>query len=202
MTVNPPGTAAGAGARLVPSPDWAREVERESAQPVSLCYQCQKCSGGCPLAFAMDVLPHRLIRYVQLGQKERVWQSRTVWLCAACRTCAARCPNGIDIAAVADVLKQQAMRRGLVAPEPSVQAFHQTFLSSLRSRGRMHELTMLLRFKLKAGFKGSELSQDLRLGLAMLRHGKLRLLPEGVRRTREIQALFARAQEGKSHGAV
>lgn len=197
MTVNPPGTGA-AETVVVPSLGWAIELERESGQPISLCYQCQKCSGGCPLSFAMDILPHQLLRYVQLGQKDRVLQSRTIWLCAACRTCAARCPNGIDLAAVADALKQEALRRCLPAKETQVQAFHQTFLSSLQSKGRLHELSMLLRYKLRSG----NLTQDLDLGLAMFRRGKLKLWPEGVKRKREIRALFARAQEGKPHGAV
>jgi len=198
VTLSPPSAGASAATNVAPSLGWAVEVERDSGQPISLCYQCQKCSGGCPLSFAMDVLPHRLLRYVQLGQRERVWHSRTIWLCAACRTCAARCPNGIDIAAVADALKQEALRRGLPARETQVQAFHQTFLSSLRSKGRLHELSMLLRYKLKTG----NLTQDLDLGLAMFRRGKLKLWPEGVRRKQEIRALFARAQEGRPHGAV
>ncbi|MGB9920446.1 MAG: 4Fe-4S dicluster domain-containing protein [Moorellales bacterium] len=197
MTVDAAGTET-ASSPVRPSTGWVGVVERESGQPVSRCYQCQKCSGGCPLSFAMDVLPHQLLRYVQFGLRDRVYQSRTVWLCAACRTCGARCPNGIDIAAVADAIKQEMLRQGLPAKESQIQAFHQTFLSSLQSNGRLHELSMLVRYKLRSG----NLTQDLDLGLAMLRRGKLKLWPEGVRRKREIQALFARAREGSGHAAV
>ncbi|MBC7346603.1 MAG: 4Fe-4S dicluster domain-containing protein [Clostridia bacterium] len=191
MAVDLPG--AGAQAYLSPRPERVAAIERASGQRISLCYQCQKCSGGCPLGFAMDLLPHQFIRYVQMGHLEELWHTRTIWLCAACRTCVARCPNGIDLAAVADALKQEAVRRRLPAKESAVQAFHQAFLASLQNRGRLHELSMLIRYKLKSR---GPLTQDLDLGLAMFRRGKLKLLPEGVRRQKEIRALFARAQQG------
>ncbi len=37
-----------------------------SCLAVSKCFQCRKCSGGCPLTFAMDLLPDRVIRLVFL----------------------------------------------------------------------------------------------------------------------------------------
>src|SRR3990172_12582159 len=80
--------------------------------PVDACYQCKKCSSGCPLTFAMDLLPDRVIRLAILGQEEMLLQSRTIWVCSSCETCTTRCPNGIDIAGVMDWLKEEALRRG------------------------------------------------------------------------------------------
>ena len=34
---------------------------------VSACYQCKKCSAGCPLTFAMDFYPDQVIRLALLG---------------------------------------------------------------------------------------------------------------------------------------
>ena len=47
-----------------------RRVEEISGQDLLACYQCGECSAGCPVAFAMDMLPSQVIRLVQLGQVE------------------------------------------------------------------------------------------------------------------------------------
>ena len=60
---------------IVPRPEFRREVEAHCGQLVSTCFQCEKCSSGCPVAFAMDILPHRLIRAVHLGLKDEVLKS-------------------------------------------------------------------------------------------------------------------------------
>jgi len=78
--------------------DFLEEVNQHSGEKVQLCFQCFKCSLGCPVSFAMDYLPHQLLRMVQMGLKDRVLHSHTIWVCAACETCTTRCPNHIDIA--------------------------------------------------------------------------------------------------------
>ena len=45
-----------------------KRVEDETGQKVRTCYQCKKCSAGCPVAFAMDLLPHEVMRLVIYGQ--------------------------------------------------------------------------------------------------------------------------------------
>ena len=42
---------------------------RESNINVQDCYQCQKCSAGCPVAFAMDYKPNQVMQMVLLGMK-------------------------------------------------------------------------------------------------------------------------------------
>ena len=91
---------------------------------VSSCYQCRKCSGGCPLTFAMDLLPDRVIRLALLGQEDLVLNSRTIWVCSSCYTCSTRCPNDIDIAKVMDWLRQTALREAVAPAEKEVPIFH------------------------------------------------------------------------------
>ena len=38
---------------------------------VQACYQCGKCSAGCPVADKMDLLPNQLVRLVQMGRIDR-----------------------------------------------------------------------------------------------------------------------------------
>ena len=69
-------------------------------------YQCGRCSAGCPFAFDMDILPNQIIRLVQLGLEEEVLNCDAINVCASCLTCKSRCPKGIDIASVAEALRQ------------------------------------------------------------------------------------------------
>lgn len=179
--------------KVVPSRQLDSLVMKESGQTVSRCYQCHKCTGGCPFTAAMDLMPHQVVRYIQLGLENDLLKSKTIWQCVACRTCISRCPNGIDIAAINDVLKQRALAKGIEPAIPEIAAFHQTFLDSVKSKGRVHELGMMLTYKLKT----RKYFQDVPLGLQMLRHHKLRLLPEGVKDYKRFQALLQAEKEGQ-----
>ena len=158
----------------------------ETGINVQDCYQCQKCSAGCPVAFAMDYKPNQIMQMVLLGMKERVLSSKTIWVCASCYTCSTRCPNDIDIAKVMDWLRQSALREGVSPAEKEVPLFHAALLDSIRRHGRVHELGMMARYKMKTG----KFFDDFKLGWKMFRKGKLKLFPSGVGKKREITELF------------
>ncbi|NMA14706.1 MAG: heterodisulfide reductase subunit C, partial [Clostridia bacterium] len=65
-------------------------LEKKSGVKLTDCYQCGKCSAGCPVAFAMDKTPRQIIRLLQLGLLEEALATRTIWLCATCQTCVTR----------------------------------------------------------------------------------------------------------------
>ena len=90
--------------------DLVRRVEEISGEDLMACYQCGKCSAGCPAAGAMDLLPSQIIRLVQLGQVEDALASQTIWFCAACQTCYARCPKGVDLTRIMEALREIAMQ--------------------------------------------------------------------------------------------
>lgn len=89
--------------------DLVRRVEEISGEDLRACYQCGKCSAGCPAAGSMDILPSQVIRLIQLGLVEDALESETIWFCAACQTCYARCPKGIDLTRVMEALREIAM---------------------------------------------------------------------------------------------
>jgi heterodisulfide reductase subunit C len=91
--------------------DFVRKVEELSGQNLLVCYQCGKCSAGCPQAGQMDILPNQVIRLAQLGQKEDLVGSQTIWLCASCLTCNVRCPKGVKIAEVMEAVRQIVLRK-------------------------------------------------------------------------------------------
>ena len=92
------------------SPFVAR-VEELSGQNLLVCYQCGKCSAGCPVVSRMDILPNQIIRFAQLGLKEELLESKAIWTCASCMTCNVRCPKGINIAEIIEALRQILLRR-------------------------------------------------------------------------------------------
>ena len=96
-----------------------KKVEDISGQNILACYQCGKCSAGCPMVTLMDLLPNQIIRLVQLGQIGDVLNSKTIWLCASCFTCTARCPKGVDLAKVMEALRLLLLRKSTNYVEPS-----------------------------------------------------------------------------------
>src|SRR4030065_112609 len=123
------------------------EVNQASGETIHACFQCQKCSAGCPIAYAMDILPNQVLRHIQYGHREKVLSSKTIWICASCYTCSVRCPNNIDIAKIMDVLRNLSIRSGLKSGEKDIPLFHSVFLATIKSKGRIHELSLILHFK-------------------------------------------------------
>ncbi|HME46145.1 MAG TPA: 4Fe-4S dicluster domain-containing protein [Syntrophorhabdales bacterium] len=167
------------------TPDFSAWAEQNKVQD---CFQCQKCSAGCPVVFAMDYKPNQVMQMVSLGMKERLLACKTIWVCASCYTCSTRCPNQINIAGVMDWLRQTALREGVVPAEKEVPFFHAAFLESIRSHGRVHELSMLARYKMKT----HRYFQDMKLGWKMFARGKLRILPSNIKGRKEVAGLFTR----------
>ncbi len=98
-------------------------IKEISGEDVRACYQCGKCTAGCPLSSAMDLMPNQILRLLQLGEYDQVLQCRTIWHCASCLTCASRCPKAVDPARVMEALRTILMRRGAVHVEiPTVPA--------------------------------------------------------------------------------
>jgi heterodisulfide reductase subunit C len=92
--------------------DLVKEVEELCGENLFGCYQCGTCSAGCPFIEDMDLSPDEVIRYVILDKKE-VLNSKTIWLCAACYTCAERCPRDINITKIMEALRQIILRKNI-----------------------------------------------------------------------------------------
>ena len=89
--------------------DFVRRIIELSGVDPNECYQCGKCSAGCPITEEMDIIPSEIIRLIQLGQELDVLESKTIWMCASCFQCYTRCPKGIDFSRLAEALRYLAM---------------------------------------------------------------------------------------------
>lgn len=174
---------------------FSGEIAGMSGEPINSCYQCKKCSNGCPVTYAMDYQPHQIIKMMQLGLEEKVLSSRTLWLCAACETCGTRCPNEIKLAEMFDALKQKTEKSGHRVGHKEASVFHKVFLSSVKKYGRIHEVGMMRQLMLKSGgligklFSGV-LFKDALLGLKFLKRGKLSLSAHKIKGVDDVKKIL------------
>lgn len=152
---------------------FIKAIQKEGGQNVNLCYQCKKCTAGCPIVEEMDFTPTQIIQAIRLGMKDLVLTSKTIWLCASCQTCTTRCPQEVDIAGIMDAARIIARKERIKPRLKNVPSFNTSVLESIRMFGRLYELGMLSLLKLRT----REFTKDLGLGIKMLKKGKLRLLP-------------------------
>jgi len=180
----------------ISGPESTNITEKIKETKASACFQCEKCSNGCPLTFSMDVLPHQVIHALQLGMVEEILNSDTIWVCASCETCTTRCPNKIDIARTMDILRQLSEKRGVKKSQRQVPLFHRTFLGSIRMFGRVHEISMAAVYSLRNEGIGGIASQA-NLGITMLRKGKIRLIPASLTGNKRVKDIFRRVGKGE-----
>jgi heterodisulfide reductase subunit C len=165
---------------------FGAEVKRRSGVDFYSCWQCKSCVNGCPFSQAMDYPPNGIIRLIQLGQKQQVLQSSTIWICVGCNTCSIQCPNAIDIPGVNDTLREIAIEEGITVAEPDIYNLHREVLHSIERYGRTHKLEIMMRYKLRK----KDWLTDFAVGLKMLAKRKLDLLPSRISDIGKIRRLF------------
>lgn len=173
---------------------FTQQVIQLTGEEVMSCFQCMKCTNGCPLAPEMDVPPNKAIRYVQLGMRDAALAADSIWICATCYTCTVRCPNDIDIAHVMDTLRRMAYQSlGDATTKSHIVHFHELFLESLKEYGRVNETKLLAKYELKEG----RFLKDAKLGMKMFFMGKMNIFPQKIQNKEQIEKIFERASKRK-----
>ncbi len=176
---------------------FAAKISQMIGQNIDGCYQCGKCTAGCPVAYTMEIPPHEMIRLVQLGRAEEALASHTIWLCASCETCTSRCPKNIDVAAVMDGLRVLAFRQGQTKAEKEITLFHKLFLQVVERFGRVNDLRLMGKYNLLT----LNPLKDWRLGQKLFSKGKLRLITPPVKGAKELQEILQRAKSHEREGS-
>jgi heterodisulfide reductase subunit B len=167
----------------------AARIQEALGQNVYLCYQCVKCTSGCPLGEFFDWQPNQIMRALQLGEESIALEAETPWLCAACQTCSTRCPQGLDVNAIMEFLTREAIAEGIEPPVAIVQLFNEAFMRQVRLWGRAYEAGLMAEMKLRTG----DLTSDLDLGTKMLRKRKFPVLPSPARPPRRARPVAGAA---------
>jgi len=176
--------------------DFVRKVETLSGTSVRRCFQCGKCSAGCPMATFMEHPPNRVVRLLQLGQWQRILAGRSIWYCASCETCSTRCPNKVHLAAIMDALRKLSWDAEGPSKESYVQLANKLFLENIRSYGRQYELRLATVFNVKSG----QFLKDMMLGPKLISKGKLKIFHKKNKNMPEIEKIFRRIEAMRKNG--
>lgn len=174
-------------------------VQKATGQSVAACYQCGKCSAGCPLAAESDLTPNQVLRMLQLRQPqmdEKILRSMAIWLCLTCQTCLSRCPKEVDLPKVMDFLRSESLRRGLVNPNAKdIVDFHESFVSAINACGRVFEMGLITSYKMKS----KHFFQDMLVAPQMFKRGKLHLIPHMIEGRKAVQDIIKRSKQKKEN---
>jgi heterodisulfide reductase subunit C len=165
------------------------------------CYQCGKCTAGCPVAGAVDMAPNQVVRALQIGDFDKAMTSDAIWACVSCQTCSTRCPQSVDCAGIMDALREASLQRGIASPtQKTVVAFQRAFLNNIRRNGRLDEIELIAEFKLRALPSERSLRfllKDAGLAPRLHKRRKLHLRGEKVNDRDVVRRIFERCGDGK-----
>ncbi len=164
------------------------EIKKIADENPLACFQCGNCTGSCPLEFAMDYGPRKIIHMIQIGLDEEVLKSNTIWLCSSCYTCTYRCPRKVSFTRIAYALKNIALKKNIVPR--NVKVFYETFLRHVLEYGRLNEGIFVNELVLKAGKSFREVIRDVNLGIRLWRKGKISMKISKIKRVEDIKKLY------------
>jgi heterodisulfide reductase subunit C len=156
------------------------------------CIQCGTCSGSCPTSDLMDYTPRQIFAMIRAGMRDEVLTANTSWLCTSCYSCYVRCPQDIKITDIMYALKRLAIKEGKFPKGGDAQEFSKAFAKVVNRYGRNHEMELMQRYFLKT--KPLDLLRNMPVGLKMLRHGRLPLLPKKMRNISQLQKIIRKAK--------
>jgi heterodisulfide reductase subunit C len=169
---------------LKPANDFLSQVQRITGESITACYQCGKCSAGCPTAYAMDITPRQVMRGIQLGLKDEVLDSSAIWLCVSCQTCSLRCPREIDVAKVMESMRLLAQAENRKPAQKDIATLYNSFMQDVFLFGRVHEGALGMLYNLRSLHPFTNMTRI----PGLFSRGKLKIRPQrtGVAEVKQI----------------
>ena len=176
------------------------EITMDTGVIINKCYQCGKCSAGCPVATEMDYPPSLVMRMLQTDDPshyDKLLKSMSIWLCVSCEMCLTRCPMEIDIPVLMDYMRQKSYKAKKTNPQAKkIISFHKSFLDSINYTGRLYEMGLIVDYKMRTG----AMTQDVAVAPKMFIKGKLNPVPELIKGRKKVAAIFNRVQNNNKEG--
>lgn len=165
----------------------AQAIADEAGVNLRDCYQCGKCSAGCPMVQGMDLMPREVIRYLQLGLVKDLLSAKTPWVCAQCEVCSTRCPQNVDIASTMRAVRHAQKDAGKI-PIRQADVFEDAFIKNVRAHGRSNEQYLAMKFNMRSG----HLMQDVDSAPAMFSRGMIGIATHNIASRGEVRDLIDR----------
>jgi heterodisulfide reductase subunit C len=179
--------------------DFLEEVGSiPGGESVRWCIQCGMCSGSCPNVTHMDNSPRKTIALIRAGRRYDVLTSNTMWVCASCYLCTARCPKEVKITELMHTLERLAVSYGLTTKRTTTAAMYQTFIDSIKSNGRVHEIGMMMKYYLSAiltlKINPFSLIKMIPLAVNLTTHGRIVIMPKKIKGAEQVRTIIKRAE--------
>ena len=173
----------------------AQKIAESAHTNLRDCYQCGKCSAGCPMAEDMDMRPQQVMRHLQMGLVQEVLEAQGPWMCAQCTVCSARCPQNIEIADVMRAVRLESKARGY-QPLKEGDIFDDLFIRKVRKHGRSNEQWLAAFYNLESG----HLLQDMNSAPTMFLKGLVGIAPHSTKDPEAVARLIDRCTGAQEAG--
>ncbi|MBM3699461.1 MAG: heterodisulfide reductase subunit C [Actinobacteria bacterium] len=148
------------------------------------CYQCGKCTAGCPLSDIFEYKPNQIMMLVQAGRIESIINSNSIFLCLSCEICSSRCPQDVHIAKIMQYIRNEAWKVDKIKVA-SIKRFYKLFLKEVGITGRSYEPGLIAGLNLISG----KLLNDMDIAVKILGKRKINLIPEFVKDRKGISRI-------------
>ena len=163
-------------------------IAAEAGVNLKDCYQCGKCTAGCPLADGMDLMPREVIRFLQMGAVDVVLDAKTPWICAQCVVCSSRCPQNVDICSLMRAVRLTSKAAGK-RPLPEADIFDDEFIANVRAHGVSNEQYLAAAYNVKS----LHFTQDAVNAVRMLQRNMVGVAMHNIKGRKDVAALVDRA---------
>lgn len=82
------------------------------AEKLRSCLQCGACTASCPVADLAALSPREIVRLVLTGGRGEVLRHDVLYYCSACYSCAVRCPMGVRLTELVNLLRDVMVAGG------------------------------------------------------------------------------------------
>ena len=172
-------------------------IEEVAATPggenIRACIQCGMCTGSCPAANKMEYPPRKIIAMIRAGMRDEVLSSNSMWYCLSCYMCTVRCPQDVKPTELAHALESLAIQQGFRVKGTRTPAMYRSFVSSIKSNGRVHEVGIMLRYYLMTNPLAALKMWS--QGLKLILHKRMPLMPKKVKGRQDLAKIIQKFME-------